>query len=71
MHVTLCIYAGVPLYNLMGESASVPAAKQGQSHTAHFGGHLWRGRKRTSRGMSGVPVFTFYNSLLLHRLNAC
>ena len=52
------LYAGVPLYNLMGESASVPAAREGHSHTAHFGGHLWRERKRTSRGISGVPVFT-------------
>ena len=46
---TMCVRTvGVPVYDLMGESASVPV-KEAQSSTSLFGGHLWTGRKRTSQ----------------------
>ena len=55
---TLCVYIGVPVYNLMGESASVPI-KEAQCRTTLFGGHLWKERKRTSQGNHGDAAFTF------------
>lgn len=58
---TVCI--GVPVYNIMGESASVPI-KEAQCHTTLFGGHLWKERKRTSQGNHGDAAFTFVNTIL-------
>lgn len=47
----MCVrtYVGVPVFNLMGESASVPV-KEAQCRVTHFGGHLWKERKRPSQG---------------------